>query len=763
MSDPKHPVSIDELNAQAHAGPGLLTIVWRRKTLVLLGKALGVVLGVLYFFQQTPKFQSSADLVVWKRRADPLPMGGQDSRVAVIEDFVATQSSLMRSHEVLLKAASILEKNRAEMRDMPQVPLESLVGYIQSGLTITRPKDPAAATNAPSNILNVAWRGNIPEDCPKIVDAVIAGYRSSLGVEVDAALDGEIRSAKLSIEQTKKTIADAEADLKRVLTQIQQRSSVSLNEIKTRIGLFEAKQIELKEKQIELDSRLKQIQRGIAEKKDPRLLLVLFQLTASKNGEANRPAPEVRQNDDALFNLRLQEEELMQNFGPDHPQVKALRKRMASIKEYMEKNNVGQQAQGEVASPEQLIQLFVQVLEEDRKKLDETQQNIRSNLASDHETVRSMDSLVIQEQDLRTTISREKLRLGELTNSLNTKQLRQDAPLFDARVINPAGLGYKVAPVMASSISFGYILGTLVGLALAFLAEVSDQSFRSPEEIRRRLGVSVIGHIPPLIPHEATDEAQKRLDPMLVVHHRPKSIEAESFRGLRTSLYFSTVGKGHQLIQVTSPHPGDGKSTLTANLAAVIAQSGKRVILIDCDFRKPRVHKIFGLESSEVGVTSVLLGECDLSHAIQTCGVPGLDLLPCGPRPTNPAELLSSQQYREFLERIRTMYDFVLIDTPPLLAVSDPAAVATQVDGVLLCTKLSKTARPAAERAKEVLTTMGANLVGILVNDSEAVARSHDSYGTTGYNYGSQYNYQYSEDYTDDDEPSESSSPRKSR
>lgn len=773
MSDQKYPVSIDELNAQTHAGPGLFTVVWRRKGLVLLGLTLGFILGTIYYFQQTPKFQSSADLVVWKRHAEPMTAAaGMDSRVAVIEDYVATQSALMRSHEVLLKAASILEKNRAEMRNLPQAPPEALVGYIQAGLSITRPKDPAASNNTSSNILNVSWRGGNAEDCPKFVDAVIAGYRSSLGLEVDTARENDIRQAKLLIDQKTASKEEAKKSLKQVQTKIQQQSTISLSEIRTRIALFQSKQIELQEKQIELDSRLKQIQKGIADKKDPRLLMILFQLTSNKNEVAPPRPMEEKQIDDALFNLRLQEEELLQNFGPDYPQVIAIRKRMESIKEHFEKSAAAQpKISDSSSSPEQLIQLYLQVLEQERQKLEATQKNIRENLDADNETVRSMDSLVVEERSLQNQIESLDKQITDSNQALLALQLRQDNPLFDARVINPAGTGYKVAPVMSSSVSFGAILGLLVGLGLAFLAEMSDQSFRSPDEIRRRLGVSVIGHIPPLIPHEATDEQQKRLDAMLVVHHRPKSIEAESFRGLRTSLYFSTVGKDHQLIQVTSPHPGDGKSTLTANLAAAIAQSGKRVVLIDCDFRRPRVHKIFGVESSEVGVTSILLGECEISQAIQTCGVPGLDLLPCGPRPTNPAELLSSPQYREFLDQIRTMYDFVLIDTPPLLAVSDPAVVAPQVDGVLLCTRLSKTARPAAERAKDILTSMGANLLGVLVNDSASIAKGYDSYGyrySYGYGYNYKYHYQYSEEYTDDETDNvlaaeKSSSPRKSR
>jgi capsular exopolysaccharide synthesis family protein len=753
MSEARANLPVEELANQASGGPSLLTVAWRRKGLVAIGLVLGVVLGSLYYSQQLPKYQSSADLVVWKRRSDPIQMSGQDSRLAVLDDYVATQTTLMRSRDVLLKAGGHLNKNRTEMRNLPPGSDEDLIGYIASGLNITRPRDPGSNSNVASNIINVAWRGGTSEDCPKVIEAVIAGYKDSLRGDVNAAQLEDVRQTRVALEKTEKEITSAQEELKKTQGKIQNQSAVSLTEIRTRIGLFETRLIEMNDKRIEIDSRLKQIQRGIAEKKDPKLLMALFQLTSNKSDVVpQRPVNELRQPDDALFNLRLQEEELLHSYGPDHPQVLAIRKRMKSIKEYLEKNT--QLQPGSVtetgASPTELIQLYVQILEEEKKKFAELQKNLRDNLEEDTKTVRSMDVMVNEEKNLQARLETLLKRSLGLTERLNAIQLTQDAPLYEARVINPPGNGGKVAPVMASTISFGAILGLLAGLGLAFLAELSDKSFRSPEEIRRRLGVSVIGHIPPLIAHEATDPAVKRLDPMLVVHHRPKSIEAESYRGLRTSLYFSTVGKGHQVIQVTSPNPGDGKSTLIANLAASIAQSGKKVILIDCDFRKPRVHKIFGLDSAEIGLASVLLGEAECGLAIHQCAVPGLDLLLCGPRPTNPAELLSSQAYRDFLDEIRKRYDFVLIDTPPLLAVSDPAVVAHQVDGVILCTRLTKTARPAAERAKDILANMNANLMGVVVNDSQAAAKGYDNYAGYGYSYGYNYQYQYSEDYTDD-------------
>jgi succinoglycan biosynthesis transport protein ExoP len=281
---------------------------------------------------------------------------------------------------------------------------------------------------------------------------------------------------------------------------------------------------------------------------------------------------------------------------------------------------------------------------------------------------------------------------------------------------------------------------------------LTDKSFRSPAEIRRRLGLPVIGHIPQIrIDTPADVNAPGGLDPVLAAALRPKSVEAEAYRGLRTQLYFSTQGRGHQVVQVTSPNPGDGKSTLAANLAVSIAQSGKRVVLIDCDFRKPRVHKIFDLPSTgEVGLAGVIAGEAPIQAAVRPSGLPNLDLLPCGPRPANPAELLTSPQFQHALDEVRKAYDFVIVDTPPLLAVSDPSVVASRVDGVLLTFRMTKKVRPAAERAREQLAALGANVLGVVVNGWASGGR-----GYYDYNYGSSYgyrykDYEYADEYADD-------------
>jgi polysaccharide biosynthesis transport protein len=200
---------------------------------------------------------------------------------------------------------------------------------------------------------------------------------------------------------------------------------------------------------------------------------------------------------------------------------------------------------------------------------------------------------------------------------------------------------------------------------------------------------------------------------------------------------------------VTSPNPGDGKSTTAANLAVSLAQAGKRVVLLDADFRKPRVHKIFALDRPEIGLASVLDGSTRLDAAIRPSDVDNLFLLPCGPRPANPAELLAGNQFTATLAELRDQFDHVIIDTPPLLVVSDPLVVAQRAEAVVLVFGITRRSRQQVERAKELLADTGANLIGVVVNGMDGPAGSY-GYSAGSYKYGYNYEYQYTEQYADD-------------
>jgi polysaccharide biosynthesis transport protein len=204
------------------------------------------------------------------------------------------------------------------------------------------------------------------------------------------------------------------------------------------------------------------------------------------------------------------------------------------------------------------------------------------------------------------------------------------------------------------------------------------------------------------------------------------------------------------VIQVTSPVPGDGKSTVAANLAISMAQSGRKTLLLDCDMRRPRLAKLIGVRE-DIGLTNILAGKLKLEEAIQPSAVANMDVLTCGRRPGHPAELLLSDDFVDVVNSLRDQYDYIIMDTPPILAVSDPANASACSDGIILTLRLRRNLRPIAIRAAQMLQSVNANLLGVVINGVTGRGGygyggyrydgSRTSAGYGGYGYGGTYGY----------------------
>lgn len=211
----------------------------------------------------------------------------------------------------------------------------------------------------------------------------------------------------------------------------------------------------------------------------------------------------------------------------------------------------------------------------------------------------------------------------------------------------------------------------------------------------------------------------------LITETNPKSPISEGYRILRTNIEYSSIDQSLQIIMVTSSKPSEGKSTTCANMAVAFAQSNKRVLLIDADLRKPTQHHIFG-KSNRFGLTTALFNQKELQDVIQQTNTDNLSLIPSGPTPPNPSELLSSNRMAALLETTKSMYDMIIIDTPPILFVTDAQIVAAQSDGVVLVVDSGKVKKDVALKAKASLDHVKAKLLGVVLNN---INRKHaDSY-----------------------------------
>lgn len=234
-----------------------------------------------------------------------------------------------------------------------------------------------------------------------------------------------------------------------------------------------------------------------------------------------------------------------------------------------------------------------------------------------------------------------------------------------------------------------------------------------------------------------------------IVRLKPKSIIAEAYRTIRTSVFFGAARGGARTILVTSPAPGDGKTTLTSNLAIAIAQAGQRTIVIDADLRKPKQHKIFGTDP-EPGLADVLAGTARLDDAIKEGPVQRLDILSCGTHVPNPSEILNSEAFAQILENLVKCYDRIIIDSPPVVPVADSQIIAARCDIVLLVVRADKSTRKIIQRAYSNIVSVGGNMLGVIVNDIANKRGSYGYYGRYQSSYGGYGNYGYNSYYGED-------------
>ena len=323
-------------------------------------------------------------------------------------------------------------------------------------------------------------------------------------------------------------------------------------------------------------------------------------------------------------------------------------------------------------------------------------------------------------RDIADAVARE---FSRLVPQVETPAGSSKAPV-KVSVVKPAALAeFPSSPRVKVNVGLGLLVGLALGVGVAVLRETLDTSVKGGSDLQQLVGSKPLGAI-------AEDpDAETR---PLIVHHDPQAPRAEAFRQLRTNLQFIDVDQPPRSVVVTSAVAGEGKSTTCCNLAITVAQAGAKVILIEGDLRRPKIADYFGIEGA-VGLTNVLTGSVDLDVALQPWGRNLLWVLPSGPLPPNPSEILGSHVMQELLKRLEDRADLVIIDAPPLLPVTDAAVISRHTDGAVLVVRQGSTRRDQVMRALEALENVDARLLGSVLNRVPIKGPDAEGYG---YGYG---------------------------
>jgi capsular exopolysaccharide synthesis family protein len=341
------------------------------------------------------------------------------------------------------------------------------------------------------------------------------------------------------------------------------------------------------------------------------------------------------------------------------------------------------------------------------------------------------------QQSLSAQLSSLYTELGTLTTQLTSTQQSTTQLSTGGQLVSPASVPTSPSsPKRITDALLGAFVGLLLGTAFVLLRDHLDDRIRDKTQLEQLSPeIPVLGLIPVI------DGWRDRNSPYLVARSRPKSPASEAYRGLRTSIQFMALENPTKVLQITSPCAGDGKTTTAANVAWIMAEAGQRVVLVGCDLRRPRIHEFFALPN-DIGFTSVLLGEAELEDALLWIpNQPRLQVLPTGPIPPNPSELLSGSLTQEVFKSLSSYADIVVVDSAPILPVTDAAVLSTSADAVLLVVSARLNRRQDIVRSLEMLWQINAPIVGTVLNR----APQTDSYEYHHYSYRHSYSHNSSD------------------
>lgn len=717
-------------DSESERGLGLLemmAMIWRRKWYLVGFVLFSMALGGAYLWQLEPAYEVEARVLV-QQRSSPMDQGKQ--LVVANQDFLATQAEIIRSPAVIESAVK-------EWRlSSPPGSLLEPAEYILKNLSV----EPIMGTA----VLAIRMQSPGAEEAVRTVEALIAAYRE---YSQHADRENHIGILRMLTGDEKRLREELDGltakyvELRKQSPLIGQgRDAATVqNLFLTKLG---QELTEAKSRRLALEGQLKLLadSGGKLAVEDLRAVrLAVAETVVGKSGEAEvsstggtgqatPPAStvspelenlaegsftEVARTRDELNKAKALETELRENYGPKHPTVLAAAAQRAAWESRLEA--IVREApvilQGEAQTAKLHEDRLVDLYEDEVRK------------------VKAADGYALQEQQALEEIERVRTVYGTIVAQLQQWQWADQA-LAEGR--SRVQVSVLEAPVASRQVPLAPVLllavcgvvGLVGGFGAISILERTDTRIHSLEEAQNRLSLPVLGRIPVL------GTTSRRTPPFLqarMVSQMPDSAGAEAFRALRTRLGTVATADCGVVLELASPCSGEGKTTVTANLACSFAQLGKRVVVVDADLRKGVMHRVFDV-SAEKGLASVLRGEVSLEQAIERSSLGHVDVLSRGPAVAHPAELLSQPELEGVLKALVHEYDIVLLDTPPLLQAAEASAIATKTDGVIVNLMVGRSSIRDVQAACELLDSLGAKILGVVGNQVQGGKRY--GYGT---------------------------------
>ncbi len=670
-------------------------------------------------FKTTPIYDAVGRIAINRQSLDALPFKDDASNSAPYEDYtidMETQVRILHSDNLAMRVISKLglDKNPSFIQvSKAQAPendvfktsptfdthLESeLIDRFRAGLRVT------AVNN--TRLIEIHYLSPSPELAADVVNAIVSSYieqnyqtKFESAMQTSDWLSRQLEDLKLKVETSQEKLIRFQREKGIVGIDDKQNLTTSkLDELSKELDMVEADRIE------------KQANYELAATGDPELM-------------ARSPS-------EMLGHLRERESTLKQDyvqyktqFGDGYPKVVELKRQL-------------DQVQGDIKAE---VQRMATQIKNEYLAAQQRENMVRARMEAQEREANDLSQNAIEFNILKRDVDTNRQLYEGLLQRLKEASLEAGLRSNNVRIVDSARVPLAPAsPDIPRNLGIGLILGLCGGVGLAFLLESLDNTVRTPEQAELSSGLSVVGIVPEFMRANAP-----RLYPInfgrspsvplatrqeLIAELRPNSEAAESYRSLRTSILLSSADAPPKVLLVTSPLPQEGKTTTSVNMAIVLAQRGSRVLLVDADLRRPGVHHMFGLDRGD-GLSTLLAGTSTLDSALKSYpALPTLSIVPAGPMPPNPAEMLDASKMRSLIAQWREDYDHVIIDTPPTLTVTDPVLLSVAADSIILVIRSGKTTKEALRRASELLLQVNARIMGVVVNGIDLGSPDHYYY-----------------------------------
>jgi polysaccharide biosynthesis transport protein len=758
--------------------------LWRRKSVIILMSLLSAGIASLLYTQATPVYASVLRLMLFMQ-----------SPPSVINGEVIPQQVALEKQRVLLSGQTVLAvaMKKGQLDKLPTFAgSDSPLSDLREMLTVS-----PVGKDLTSDALEIQCEGMFKDDLQGILNQVVQSYISA--IEKDSEMSGK-ESVDLIDKLQQSLVEDQKRDqvryyelLKDLNLSAENDKGRWVNPYIVEVDKLRLQRDELMREFRDADQLLEQVRVAVDPENTRDELLRLAVIEAKKHfdvdGKENggdffdplsnedrqrlvRYEQRMEMANTEVLTLDAERQEAANRYGTRHPQVEfvdakyqaamatrdKLSEELETLKAFLkDEEEIGRRSAAlslEVRTRDQeILELYAASLLNQRERAKYNLDKVTEDIEELSERSNRIAGDITEVNMLRDQIDERRDSVAKLLEKLSgLRAMSGNYTTTRVKIIDEASSPEQVYPKLWKFLLGGLLLGGLLGTGLAILIDHSDLAFRTPIDIQESLNVPVICKVPRIKKGKVGEDFSG--SPMLVTAYNPSCSVAETFRAARTSILFTMAQSGGKVFMFTSPSPGDGKSTTVANLAISLAQTNKSVCLIDADYRRPRVQQNFGVQF-EPGGMQYLIGECTLDEALRPCEFQtNLTLLTTGGRPKNPGELVASQSFVELISELRSRFDIVLIDSPPVIPVADTTALASLVDGIVMVLRIRRGVVLSAHKAKSRLDMVQANLMGVIVNGMDENLY-YNEYGTYyrgayyyGYSYGRYYDRQYSE-YSD--------------